>query len=107
MTTFKTKFNVGDVIYHIEWDGDRFEEDKPYAVGPYTIGKISVEKSGVKEWGVQIHYTGFRKWVDGLGEEHSYCQDYMIEKDCFASKSRAKAAARRRWNARLDARKMR
>ena len=106
-TTLNTKFTLGDEVFHIEWDGDRFQEPKPYAVGPYTIAKIEAEvHHGFRGKGTRTHvsYGGSRPY--GNNDEHSHYETSMAEKDCFRTEAEATRVAKKRWNARCEAQKI-
>lgn len=97
------RFKIGDELFHIEWDGDRFEEDKPYAAGPYVISEIKIlidsrEKS--------VFYSGLYQWESGDGSKHQRYKSGMSGAACFKTKRGADAAAKRIWNKRCEARKM-
>lgn len=103
----EAKYELGDVLFHIEWDGDRFEEPKPYAAGPYTISSIKIGVS-INTWGKDksVSYSGVCVWKDGNGNEHENYERDMGEEDLFKTKGGATRVAKQRWNKRCEARKM-
>ena len=100
----ETKFDLGQELFYITWESaDRFSESRPTAQGPFFVYAI---KTRSESGGTNTYYSGSMVWEDGGGFKHTHHESTMGEENCFLTQESAQAEAKRRWNARCEAKKM-